>query len=248
MRMKTTILAALLAAGLSGCGGGDDSPTVCRGTMANPDLCGSTATAAAATTSILAIYPTSITVGNCTTNIPFVFTGGTAPFTVFTSDNFRVPVSSPLPLAANSYFMASANLTAGGQPAPEALSPTFVLTVRDSQSKMATANVTVATVNHTLLACPVNPLLQLVSASQNARVTEILAFQIINGSGAYTFNFTDSTPNPVFGPTSEFAAVVSSSGTSVSVQANKAGTTLLTVTDTATSQKASIVFTIFPAP
>ena len=45
------------------------------------------------------IFPATVNAGDCTTNIPFVFTGGTAPFTVLTSDNFGVPVSTALPSA-----------------------------------------------------------------------------------------------------------------------------------------------------
>lgn len=40
MGTKTALLVVLLSAALSGCGGGSDAgPTVCRPTMANPDLC-----------------------------------------------------------------------------------------------------------------------------------------------------------------------------------------------------------------
>lgn len=242
MRMKIEILAAFLAAGLSGCGGGggDDAPAPCRGTMANPDLCLSSAQIASRVA--LAVYPPSITVGDCTTNIPFVFTGGVAPFTIFTSDNFHAPVSSPLPLGLNSYFMTSVDLSKTGQPISSA-PVSFTVTVLDSQSKTATATISVPSV----AACPVNPLLQLISASSNARFTEILAFQIINGTGSYTFNLTDSVQPPP--ATSLIAAVTGSDSKSVNVQAlSSAGSTLLTVTDTVTHQKASIVFTVLPAP
>lgn len=51
MRTILAILAVLLSAALSGCGGGGDSgPAPCRGTMANPDLCLGDATATPAGT------------------------------------------------------------------------------------------------------------------------------------------------------------------------------------------------------
>lgn len=248
MRIKIEILAAFLAASLSGCGGGgSDAPMPCRGTMANPDLCLSATEIASRVA--LAVYPPAITVGDCTTNIPFVFTGGVAPFTIFTSDNFHAPVSSALPLGANSYFMTSVDLLKAGQPASGA--PTsFIVTVLDSQSKTATAKIIVPSA----ASCPANPLLRLVSASQNAHVTEKLAIQIAGGNGAGTYGsvpanyvFTDESTSFIPKPVSTIAAVSDISPTSINVQALAVGTTLLTVTST-DGQKASIRFTVLSPP
>ena len=259
MRIKFVTLVALFSALLAGCGGGSDSNTsaACRPTMANPDLCLSSAEIASRV--VLAVYPPSITVGDCTTNIPFVFTGGVAPFTIYSSDNFRAPVSSAQPLGPNSYFMASIDLTRSGQPVPATGQPySFIVTVLDSESKTATAKInvpTAATITSTAIAvCPTNPLLQIVSASQNAHVTEKLAMQITGGSGAGTYGsmpsdyvFTDESTSFIPKTVSSIAAVTDIFPTSINVQALAVGTTLLTVTST-DGQKASVRLTVLSPP
>lgn len=177
------------------------------------------------------IFPASITVGDCTTNIPFVFTGGTAPFTVFTSDNFGVPVSGALPLGPDSYFTASIH------------NPSLTiatLTVLDGQSRTAVANITIPSFH----SCPTNPLLQTIPASANLRVTEILAFQVSGGptpaptvAPYHTFKFSDPS----------IATVVMDSSTAFNVQALKTGTTLLTVTST-DGQNANIPISVYLQP
>ncbi len=76
MQKKTAILAILLSAALGGCGGGGDGgPTVCRPTMANPDLCKATSAAGLATT--LPNAAASISFDSATTtNIALKGTGG----------------------------------------------------------------------------------------------------------------------------------------------------------------------------
>lgn len=174
----------------------------------------------------LSISPAALTVGDCTTNIPFVFMGGVAPYTVFTSDNFSVPVSSALALGANSYFTAT--IKAG---APDA-----VLTVLDSQSQSATSTITVPVKHAT---CPDNPLLQISPASANFRPTEILAFQVAGGPPVppvLQIVFTDPTVAEV---------VLNNTGTSFTVRALKVGTTLMTVT-TLDKQNSNVTLTVLP--
>ena len=193
-----------------------------------------------------AIFPASITVGNCTTNIPFVFTGGTAPFTVFTGENYRVPVKSPLPLGQDSYFTASVDLLAALPPSniplpPPPIGPPYVttLTVVDSQSRAATATVTVPSA----FTCPKNTLLQVVSGSQNARVTEKTSFQISGGIGPYSAVSTDpsvaTTPQNFSGTFFDVTAL-STGGKSV-------GSTLIKVTSS-DNQNVNLVFTVYPQP
>lgn len=70
METKTALLVVLLSAALSGCGGGSDAgPTVCRPTMANPDLCLSATAADGSAASIKFISAD-------TTNIALKGTGG----------------------------------------------------------------------------------------------------------------------------------------------------------------------------
>lgn len=192
----------------------------------------------------LSISPAALTVGVCTTNIPFVFMGGVAPYTVFTSDNFLVPVSSALPLGPNSYFTATIKASA----------PSAVLTVLDSQSQSATSTITVRGTHAT---CPDNPLLQISPASANFRQTEILAFQVVGGPPLpvppellpkITFRDSTATTNTA---TSTVAKVVlnsmvqNSTGISFNVQALNVGTTLMTVT-TSDGQSSNVTMTVLP--
>jgi hypothetical protein len=129
--------------------------------------------------SIPAILPASITVSDCTTNIPFVFFGGTPPFKVYSGDSVHVPVSAPLPFGVNSYFTASIR-----NPEVNRITGTYMttLTVLDSQSKTATAEVLVPS----SLVCPKNPLLEVAVGSNVAKETERISFQITGSASPYT--------------------------------------------------------------
>lgn len=178
------------------------------------------------------IFPASINAGDCTTNIPFIFTGGTAPFTTFTSDNFGVPVSTPQPLGSDSYFTASIRNPLGPFPY------IATVTVLDSQSRTAIANITIDYPR----TCTTNALLQTNPASANAHVTEILTFQITGGVAPYTATSSDTAiATPVV------------NGTSLNVKAESTGTDPSKLTGTALitvkgsdNQQANIVFTVFP--
>lgn len=187
----------------------------------------------------LSLTPGALTIGDCTTNIPFVFTGGVAPYTVFTSDNFSVPVSSALPVGPNSYF--TANIKAlnpsniiGPKPDPY----TAVLTVLDGQSRTATSTITVPSVHVT---CPDNPLLQISPSSANFRPTEILAFQVAGGPPPALPN----VPQISFGDPAVASVVLNSDGISFNVQALKVGVTLMTVS-TSDGQKSNVTLTVLP--
>lgn len=185
----------------------------------------------------LSLAPGALTIGDCTTNIPFVFSGGIAPYTVFTSDNFSVPVSSALPLGDKSYFTASIKaLNPKNIIKPEAAPYTAVLTVLDSQSQSVTSEITVPAVHVT---CPDNVLLQISPSSANFRPSEILAFQLAGGpspAALPSISFSDPTVAVV---------ALNTSGTSFSIQALKAGTTLMTVT-TSDGQKSNVTLTVLP--
>ncbi len=190
------------------------------------------------------LFPQSINAGDCTTNIPFVFTGGTSPFTVLTSDNFGVPVGPALPFGSNSYFTASIR----NPTPPNGMFPyKATLTVLDGQSRTATAFITIDSTH----ACPANALLKTEPASANARVTEKLTFQITGGLPPYTVTSTNS---PGF-PENIATAAMNSNGTSFDVTANSTGgnpskltgPALITV-KSEDKQQANIVFVVFPQP
>ena len=184
----------------------------------------------------LSIFPAAVNAGDCTTNIPFVFTGGTAPFTVLTSDNFGVPVSTALPLGSDSYFTASIK-----NPGSPIFPYTATVTVLDSQSRTAVAQITT---DFLRLPCPANALLQTQPASANMRVTEIQTFQITGGQAPFTVTSGDASiitvpAGPL--PARTFDAIATRPGRTTQA------TALITVKG-ADSQQANIVFTVFPVP
>lgn len=216
----------ILASALAACGGGDTmlvcpagiDPAVCT---PRPD----------AVNTALSLEPAELIIGNCTTRVPFIFRGGTRPYTIFTSDNFNVPVTSALELPdGRFYFFADIKYPAG-------FGSTATVTVLDSQSRTAIA--TIATPSRTDQ-CPANPLLRVLPESANFRASEILAFQVSGG------------PSPAVVPTVTFAdagiaEVVAISASTVNVQAKAPGATLMTVA-TADGQRASVVINVLPQP
>ena len=197
------------------------------------------------------IYPASITLSDCTTNVPFVFTGGTPPFTVYTGDNARVPVSAPLPFGPDSYFTADVHvLTGGAFPfSPTSDSPYKVtLTVMDSQSRTATANALVAS----QFACPTNAKLEVQAGSTVAKVTEKITFQVTGGQPPFTVTSRNQTNALEQIAQTDAAAILSDGGYSFTVTALSTGGTsfltgasLITVTSHDGQQK-NIVLTVYP--
>lgn len=196
------------------------------------------------------IFPASITIGDCTTNVPFTFTGGMSPFTIYTSDNFNVPVSAAQPLGSDNFFTATVKALAPGY-------PNATLTVLDSQSRTAIATIIPGSAHAS--ACPTNPLLQTFPASSNARVTEKISFQISGGFAPYKITavnqpsailYTQNIATPVtaearLNPSDQkyyFEVVANSTGNSAT---SATGASLITVTSS-DGQKANIVFTVFP--
>ena len=191
----------------------------------------------------LSIFPAAVNAGDCTTNIPFVFTGGTAPFTVLTSDNFGVPVSTALPLGPDSFFTASIRT-----PRPVPYPYTATVTVIDSQSRAASSKITID-FPYATPPCPSNALLQTQPASANTRVTEIQTFQIIGGQPPHTVVSRDYDPatSTLTTPPTFATASMNEDKPSFNVTAKKVGTALITL-KSADGQQANIVFTVLPAP
>lgn len=197
----------------------------------------------------LSLTPGELTVSNCTTRIPFMFTGGTPPYRVLTTDLFHAPVSSPLPMPAPDnrfYFFADARYDPPKEDTME------ILTVLDSQSRTATAKLNIRTTDP----CPSNPLLVVTPESADFRITNILAFQIAGGPPPPippaqlplpTVCFFDTDCLGVNSTASGVAKVVSMSATTINVQALKVGATLMTV-ETADKQRASVVINVLAQP
>ncbi len=195
----------------------------------------------------LSLAPRSVTVGDCTTNIPFIFSGGVGPYTVFTSDNFNVPVSSPLRLGVlnSSYFTATVDyrrVTLTTPPPPIMAT----LTVLDSQSRTATATITTPSIQQP---CPNNPLLQVFPESANFRASEVRAFQI---SGPVV---TDPSQIDVSFADPSVARLVSRTKTTIEIQAASVilapVTTLMTITVKDAEkinvvQKANVIIAVLP--
>lgn len=201
--------------------------------------------------SVPAILPASIIVSDCTTNIPFVFFGGTPPFSVYTGDRTHVPVSAPLPFGANSYFTANIRVQSLNGISSDPYKVT--LTVLDSQSKTATAEVIIPL--SSVKTCPSNPLLEVVAGSTVAKVTEQISFQITGGKPPYKIKSANYMPPndprsslPPFvstpleaGPDNSFIATALSTGGGLT------GTTMITVTSDDGQQK-NVVLTVYPQP
>jgi hypothetical protein len=220
---------SILASVVSACGGGDP-PEVCPPGV-HPVVCAPRpGEANTPVNTALSLAPSSLTIGNCTTRVPFIFSGGTRPYTIFTSDNFSVPVSSALELPdGRFYFFADIKYPVGR---PQT---TATVTVLDSQSKTASAALTTP---QSFDACSANPLLRVLPESANFRASEILAFQVSGG------------PAPAATPTVTFAdegiaEVVSVSATVVNVRAIGVGTTLMTIAS-GDGQRASVVINVLP--
>ena len=203
------------------------------------------------------IFPASLKTSDCTTNIPFVFTGGTAPYTVITSDIVVVPVSVAQPFGPDSYFLASIRSLFL---VPDTVDPVTgqkkvivprieTVTVLDSQSRVATATISVESAHER---CADNPLLQTSPASANAHVTEVLAFQITGGQAPFTVTTSDATivKVPVGNlpaatvPVGDLPAFTLSAQATPSNRTTQA-TALLTVTSS-DGQKVNIRFTVLP--
>lgn len=205
--------------------------------------------------SVPAILPASIIVSDCTTNIPFVVFGGTAPFSVYSGDNVHVPVSAALPFGANWYFTAS--VLVHSIPAFSA-----TLTVLDSQSKTATVEVSVPSTS--LRTCPNNPILEVIAGSSVAKETERISFQIKGGKPPYTITSANYLPNnpratedivSIVEPLNKMVSEVDSNGDysfvvkalSIANLPTLTGTAMITVTD-ADGQKKNVVLTVYPQP
>lgn len=254
----------VLALGLAACGGGGGDSSCTSGisglcntlgvnlspTTSGPvkDATGSTtaggSTIATPGTQALTMLTSTITTSDCTTNIPFIFSGGVGPYTVLTSDLTLVPVSAPLPLGSKWYFLASIRSLYDSPDRVDALGRHWELprkatvTVLDSAAQSAATKIDIASVHE----CGTNPLLQINPASTNAHITEIIRFSVTGGKLPFTVTSSDPGVVTVLAgdlPGAEFDAQATASSRTTSEAA------LLTVTS-ADGQKASITFTVLP--
>ena len=228
----TGILLSCLA--LVACGGGGGGDTSAGSPLGGGAFLPALPAQDQATTAI-ALAPSGLIIGNCNTNIPFIFSGGVPPYSVTTSDNFRVPVSSPLALNDDRfYFFADVRYVPTWD---KGLFGTASITVLDSQSRSAIATVTTPLPTDQ---CPANPILKLAPQSADLRTDEILAFQMTGGA-------TSLTPPTVTFADEGVAQVVAMGAGSFTVRAvARAGaTTLMTIAGT-DGQRASAVLNVLP--
>ena len=197
----------------------------------------------------LSLTPGNLTIGNCTTRVPFMFTGGSAPYTVFTSDNFNVPVSSALDLPdGRHYFFA--DIRYFDLPFPIPRESTATLTVLDSQSRSAAA--TVLTPLLLFKPCiPPTPLLKVMPESANFRASEILAFKVTGGVGTHELEVSFFDANVAKVVPNTISAI--NGETIVTVQAADsvppAGkSTLMTILNETDGQRVTVVVNVLPQP
>ncbi|MDQ9168922.1 hypothetical protein Q8A64_00705 [Oxalobacteraceae bacterium R-40] len=179
----------------------------------------------------LSVLPRLLTIGDCVTNIPFVFSGGTPPFRILTTDNEAISVTAVQQLGNDHYYLATIG------PVGTWITPlVHTLTVLDSQSRAAVTEITIpAFLGHT--SCPDNgPLLQAIPSSANAHVSQILTFELRGGDGTFS---------PPTSSNDSIASVVSQTGASFMVQARSPGTALITVAS-GDGQRANIRFIVMP--
>lgn len=226
---------------LAACGGGDEActnVTFCPAPISrtSPPPSPGTAVSPTPTVAALALAPSSLTIGNCTIGVPFVFRGGQAPYTVFTSHTGYVPVTAPLRLDADRfYFFADVHFPpADTVPGPEV---TSTVTVLDGQSQTAVATITTPLTPNL---CPEDPPpFRASPESANFRTSEIRDFTLTGGSGTPTVTFFDAG----------VAQVISVSASTVTVQAvaTVSATTLMTIAG-ADGQRTSVVINVLPQP
>lgn len=193
----------------------------------------------------LALSPTALTVGNCTTRIPFIFTGGRPPYRILTSDNFQAPVSSALKLDDTRWYFF-ADMTYGALSAP---GDTVVLTVLDADTRVTTSTVKVDIKQ----GCPApRPLLVVTPEAAHFRTDETLSFAVEGGDG-WDGSITSVSFAPSVSLTGEPIADVAvvdlphSTATTIAVRALRPGTTLMTVISR-DQQRASVVIQVLPQP
>lgn len=115
------------------------------------------------------LAPASIAVSECTTDIPYIITGGTGPFISFSTNSVDVPTTTPVGIGSPpSFYVFTVSTTdqAGKLPLP---APTeYTITALDSQSRAATATIGVTSTHGA--ACPNFPKLTLSPTSQSLSV------------------------------------------------------------------------------
>lgn len=200
----------------------------------------------------ISLTPASLEVGNCTTRIPFLFSGGIPPYTVLSSDNFDVPVSSPISLGdGRFYFFADVHWP---YPIINNLPPfrsNQTLTVLDSQSRTAVA---IVSTPEPTSACPSNPLLTISPESANFRMSQNLAFQVSGGPAtrsAPTVTFADAGVAEVVAVTVDPAIAITvracgAEGSNTAICPVRRST-LMTVA-TSDGQRATVVINVLPQP
>jgi hypothetical protein len=195
-----------------------------------------------------------------------VFFGGTPPFSVYSSDTVHFPVSAPLPFGANSYFTASVrDLQLPPDIFATGLTYTATLTVLDSQSKTATAQVVVS--DYSIHACPNNPVIEVVAGSTVAKETEQISLEISGSLPPYKITANNyhlpGDPNtcssPIVSvPDTDIVNADSSGQYPFTVTAMKIPelhngsalvcTTMITVTSKTDNQQKNVVLKVYPQP
>ncbi|MBK6743655.1 MAG: hypothetical protein IPG66_12040 [Hydrogenophilales bacterium] len=168
------------------------------------------------------IAPSSLAVSECTENIPFIIRGGTAPFTVFSTDSVNVTTTVPVLVGDFHVLTVTTNATAGA-------SGTSTITVLDSAYRTDTAAITVfdthaSCVNYPEVALSPSPVIMTVSGAQ---VLTITGGADLGGAAGVTFTPTTSDASIV-----SVSAVTGPDGTNsyrITLTANAVGTAIVYV-------------------
>jgi hypothetical protein len=182
-------------------------------------------------TSAPTLVPTTLSVSECTTDIPFVVRGGSAPFITYSTDSVNVTTTTPVkPTSAADFYVFTVSTSATSK-----LDGNYTITVLDGQSRTATAILAVPIATHTV--CANFPKLTLSPTAIVATPMTVGTTQVITIQGGGDTADVDTTIS--FTPNTSDASVVSISapvtGPNVSnayqftIQANAVGTVIISV-------------------
>ncbi len=166
------------------------------------------------------VAPSSLAVSECTENIPFIIRGGTAPFTVFSTDSVNVTTTVPVLVGDFYVLTVTTNATAN---------PGATITVLDSAYRTDTAAITVtdthsSCLNYPEVALSPSPVIMTVGGAQ---VLTITGGADLGGAAGVTF-----TPETSDASIVSVSAVTGPDGTNsyrITLTANAVGTAIVYV-------------------
>lgn len=139
------------------------------------------------------LAPSTLSVSECTTDIPFIVSGGTPPFSTFSTDSVNVPTTTPV--AVGNFYVFTVSTSA------DTTATSYTVSVLDALSQAATATISVPINTHA--ACPNNPKLTLSPTFATLNVGNSQQVSIQGAAPAFVVSSSDTavaTVGAVSGP------------------------------------------------